>query len=136
MIVARMKSGAVWPPGGNPAFHAGYEPSAAAAEYLNIEIADLLAQRVAVDAEQVGGADLVAAGGRERHRQERMLDLAQHPMIEPGRRQLVAEAREVGRQMPLDRGRKPLLRARLLVGRRHCRLRELGVDDRRGDRLL
>src|SRR5437016_3568182 len=50
--------------------------SPAAAEHLNVEIADLLAQGVAVDAEQVGGADLVAAGGGERHREERMLDLA------------------------------------------------------------
>ena len=36
--------------------------SPVAAEHLNIQIADLLAQRVAVDPEQIGGADLVAAG--------------------------------------------------------------------------
>ena len=35
--------------------------SPAAAKYLNIEIPNLLAQRVAVDAEQIGGSDLVAA---------------------------------------------------------------------------
>ena len=49
--------------------------SAAAAEDLNVKIADFLAQRVAIDPEQICGADLVAAGGRKRHRQERMLDL-------------------------------------------------------------
>jgi hypothetical protein len=38
--------------------------SAAAAEHLDVEIADLLAQRVAIDPEQIGGPDLVAAGGR------------------------------------------------------------------------
>ena len=49
--------------------------SAAATEDLDIEVADFLAQRVAVDPEQVRGADLIAARGGERHRQERMLDL-------------------------------------------------------------
>src|SRR6266851_8829054 len=63
----------------------------AAAEHLDVEVADLLAQGVAVETEQIGGADLVAAGRRERHREERMLDLAQHPVIEAGRRHFVAE---------------------------------------------
>src|SRR5262249_33661753 len=78
--------------------------SAAAAEDLNVEIADFLAQRVAIDPEQICRADLVAASGRKRHRQERMLDLPEHPVIEAGRRQSVAEAREIRRQMPLDGG--------------------------------
>src|SRR5580693_8555598 len=78
--------------------------SAAAAKNLDVEIADLLAQGVAVDAEKVGGPNLVAARGRQRHRQQRMLDLAQHPVIEAGRRQGVAEAREIRREVPLDRG--------------------------------
>src|SRR5215470_20103429 len=77
---------------------------AAAAEDLNVEIADFLTQRVAIDPEQICGADLVAASGRKRHRQERMLDLPQHPMVEAGRRQSVAETREISGQMPLDRG--------------------------------
>src|SRR6185312_8963020 len=38
--------------------------SEAAAINRDVEVADLLAQRVAVEAEQIGGADLVAAGGR------------------------------------------------------------------------
>jgi hypothetical protein len=78
--------------------------SAAAAEDLNVKIADFLAQRVAIDPEQICGADLVAAGGRKRHRQEWMLDLPEHPVIEARRRQSVAEAREISRQMPLDGG--------------------------------
>src|SRR5262249_25943970 len=49
--------------------------SAAAAEDLDIEIADFLAQRVAIDAEQIRRPDLVTARGRKRHRQKRMLDL-------------------------------------------------------------
>src|SRR5438876_7846692 len=59
---------------------------AAAAEDLNVEIADFLTQRVAIDPEQICGADLVAASGRKGHRQERMLDLPEYPVVEAGRR--------------------------------------------------
>src|SRR3569833_1614127 len=71
-----------------------HRPSASP-EDLDFEIFDLLAQGVAVDAEQVGGAYLVAARRGQRRRQQRMLDLAQDAMIEPGRRQTVFEAGEV-----------------------------------------
>src|SRR5690606_26788591 len=57
----------------------------------NIEIADLLAQRVAVKAKHVCGLELVAMRGRQRGCDERLLDLAQHTVIESGRRQPVAE---------------------------------------------
>src|SRR6201986_2071432 len=50
---------------------------AAAAIDLNIEVPDLLAQRVAVQAEEIGGTDLVAAGRGERSGQQRHLDLLQ-----------------------------------------------------------
>src|SRR5499427_5289214 len=75
---------ALWPIG---TIKSNERASAAAAEDLDIEIADFLAQRVAIDPEQIRRADLVAASGRKRHRQERMLDLPQHPVIEAGRRQ-------------------------------------------------
>ena len=42
------------------------DSAAAGAIDLDFQIADLLAQRVAVDAQKVGGADLVAAGCRQR----------------------------------------------------------------------
>src|SRR5271166_3642736 len=60
--------------------------STPAAEHLDIQIADFLAQSIAVDAKQIGCPDLVAAGCRQRYRQKRMLDLAQHAVIEAGRR--------------------------------------------------
>jgi hypothetical protein len=41
------------------------DPLAAAPIDLDIEVPDLLAQRIAVEAEQVGGTDLVAACGRQ-----------------------------------------------------------------------
>src|SRR6201993_5411038 len=77
---------------------------AAAAEDLNVEVADFLPQRVAIDPEQICGADLVTASGRKRHRQERMFDLPEHPVVEAGRRKSVAEGREIRRQVPLDGG--------------------------------
>src|SRR5260370_40412518 len=72
--------------------------SAAAAEHLDVEVADFLAQCVAVDPEQVGGPDLIAARGRERHRQQRVLDLAQDAVVQTGRPQRIPEAREIGSQ--------------------------------------
>src|SRR5262245_23358814 len=73
--------------------------SAAGADHLNVEVADLLAQGVAVDPEQVGGADLVAARRRECGREQWLLHLAQDAVIEPGRRQAIAEAREIAREV-------------------------------------
>src|SRR5690348_778055 len=46
--------------------------SATGADYLNVQVADLLAQRVPVDAQKIGGPDLVAAGGSERSREQRV----------------------------------------------------------------
>src|ERR1043166_3100541 len=62
---------------------------------LDIEVADLLAQRIAVEPKQVRGPDLVAAGGRQRGREQRYLDLLQDAVIEAGRRHAVREAGEV-----------------------------------------
>src|SRR6201986_257172 len=70
---------------------------------LNVEVPDLLAQRVAVEPQEVGGADLVAAGCRECCGQERHLDLLEDAVIEAGRRHAVREAGEVRGQIGLDR---------------------------------
>ena len=75
---------------------------------LDIQIPDLLAQRVAIDAEQVGGADLIAAGCGERCGQKRVFHLAQNAMVKAGRRQVIVKAREVARQMVFDRRRQVL----------------------------
>src|SRR5919204_4401387 len=88
--------------------------SAAAAEDLDLEIADFLTQRIAIDPEQVRRADLVAACGRQRHREQRVLDLAQDAMVEPRRWQRVAEGGEVRRQVAFNRDRKALLGPRLV----------------------
>src|SRR5579871_4367122 len=76
---------------------------AAAAVNLDIQVADFLPQRIAVQTEQVGRADLVAAGRRQRRGQKRHLDLLEDAVIEAGRRYAIGKAREVRRQIRLDR---------------------------------
>ena len=66
--------------------------SNSSADHLDVEIPDLLAQRVAIDAEQIGGADLIAARCRQCCGQKRVLHLAEDPMVEAGRRQVIVEA--------------------------------------------
>ena len=70
---------------------------------LDVEIPDLLPQRIAVEAKQVGGADLIAPGHRQRRRQQRHLDLLEDAVIEARRRHAVGEAREMRGQIGLDR---------------------------------
>src|ERR1043165_6606690 len=87
-------------------FHCGRgarNPLAAAPVDLNVEIPDLLAQRVAVEAEQDGRTDLVAAGGRQRRSQQRYLDLLEDAMVQARRRHAVREAGEVRGQVGFDR---------------------------------
>src|SRR5262249_369709 len=69
--------------------------SAATAEDLNIEIADFLPQRIAIDPEQIRRPDLVAPRASPSHHGERMPDLAQDAVVKAGGRQSVAESREV-----------------------------------------
>src|SRR3712207_7478645 len=45
--------------------------SAAGTDHLQVEVAHLLAEGVAVEAEEFGGPDLIAAGGGERRADER-----------------------------------------------------------------
>src|SRR2546423_1485667 len=77
--------------------------SAIGPKHLDIEVADLLAQRIAVDAKEVGGADLIAARGCQGRRQQRMPPPARHAMIGAGGRQVVAEAKKMGGQVAFDR---------------------------------
>src|SRR5262245_51201675 len=62
---------------------------------LDVEVPDLLAQGISIEPEQVGGTNLVAAGGRQRSREQRHLDLLQDAVIQAGRRHAVREAREM-----------------------------------------
>ena len=69
----------------------------------DVEIVDLFAQRIAVEAQKLGRLDLIAARRRERRRNQRIFELPQDPMIDAGRRQAIAVGPEQFGQMPLDR---------------------------------
>ncbi len=53
---------------------------------LEVEVANLLAQRIAVQAEDFRRFDLIAAGRGQRRRQQRRFEFAQHAVIEADRR--------------------------------------------------
>src|SRR5689334_11649978 len=97
-------------------------PASAAAENLDVQVADFLAQGIAVDAQQVRGADLVAAGGGQGRGQQWMFDLTQDPVIETGGRQAVFKARKIIGQVSFNRGAEIFIRARLFAARRQRRL--------------
>src|SRR5260221_1757143 len=69
----------------------GREVLIAAPVDLNVEIPDLLPQRIAVKAKQVGSADLVAPRRRQRRGEQRHLDFLEDPVIEAGRRHAVGK---------------------------------------------
>src|SRR5215470_11672986 len=71
-------------------------PLSAGSEHLNLQVADLLAQSIAVDPQQVSGADLVAPGCRQGHGQQRMLNLPQDTVVEPRGRKALPEASKIG----------------------------------------
>src|ERR1700686_253620 len=96
--------------------------SAAGAIDLDFQVADLLAQRVAIDAKEIGGADLVAAGCRQCRRQQRSFDLAQDAVIEARRRQAVVKTGKILREEALDRDREIVLGTVGLPRRQQCRL--------------
>ena len=60
--------------------------AAAGAVNLDLEVADLLAQGIAVDTQEIGGADLIASRGRKRRRQKRRLHFPQNAVIQARRR--------------------------------------------------
>src|SRR5664279_3674345 len=75
---------------------------ASAAVDLDVEIADFLAQCVAVKAEKVGGTDLIAARRGQCRRQEWNLNLLQNPVIKARRGHAVREAGEMRGQIGFD----------------------------------
>src|ERR1700747_2801944 len=99
----------------------------ARSDHPDIEVADLLAQGVAVDPQEVGGADLVAAGGRKGRGKQGIFDLSQEAMVEAGRRQRVVDPGEVAQEVALDRTGEVLFGVRLLAGSCHLRLVQLGL---------
>src|SRR5690349_7048693 len=110
--------------------------SAASAKNLNIEVADFLSQRVAVETQQIGRTDLVATRSRQSGGEQRIFYLAQYPMIQARRRQSIFEPCEIGGKVSLDRAREVFFAMRLLAAHRKGRLRQFRVNHRGGDCLL
>ena len=69
---------------------------------VDAELGDLLAQRVAVDAEQRGGAELVAAGVREHELEQRPLDALEQRVVQVARRPRRARRRPRARTSVLE----------------------------------
>src|SRR6185312_13735884 len=103
---------------------------------VDIELADLLAEGVAVEAQELGRFELVAPGGTEAQQDERPLDLAQYAVIEPGGRQAALMRGKIVLEMALGGTAKPLIGCRLGRNRRGRRLGELGLDGVDADDLL
>ena len=72
-----------------------------ASDHLDAELADLLAQGVAIEAEQLRRADLVAARRRQRNRHQRPLHFADDAVIESRWRQPFAIFGEMRREVAL-----------------------------------
>src|SRR5581483_3172258 len=73
-----------------------------AAQHLDVELADLLAQGVAVEPEQRGRLQLIAARGAQAEADQRPLDVLENAVVDPGRRQRVGVPLELAAEMALD----------------------------------
>src|SRR6187401_2958317 len=73
------------------------------ANHRNVEVLDLLAQRIAIEPQKTGGAQLVPASRPQGQRQQRALDLGDHPIVHAVGRQALAMGGEQGLQMAVDR---------------------------------
>src|SRR5262245_7150025 len=96
-----------------------------------VELAYLLAQRVPIQPEQAGRANLVAARGLEGQLDQRPLDLAQDPAVKAARRQIILVRGEVVTQMPLGGRAEGFARRR---GR--GQIGQLHIDDLEPDHVV
>src|SRR5690606_10904602 len=89
---------------------------------VDAELADLLAQRIAVQTEKLRRPDLVATRRRHRRQHQRIFHLLQHALVEAGRRQFAVEAGEIALEVALDRLGDGQVAGKGLVGgrRRRC----------------
>src|SRR5579864_3656227 len=113
-----------------------YPQSGARPYHLDFEVPDLLAEGIAVDAKEIGCADLVAAGCGQGRRKQRVFHFAQDTVVQSGGRQVGIEAGKIAAEIPLYRIRQIVLRDRLVAGECDSGLRQFGIDHRGGDRFL
>jgi len=84
----------------------------------------------------MGGPDLIAASGAKGLNDQRSLDLAQHPIVEPGRRQAPLVGGEVVFDMPFDRARKSISTRRFERVSRYGQVSEFRLDHVDADNFL
>ena len=87
------------------------------ANYLEAEVADFFPERVPVEAQEMGRADLIAARRRKTDGKKRPLDLLQHAIVEPRRWEMVSLPQEILREMALDSCAQRLRRAAVRLRR-------------------
>src|SRR5690242_12442421 len=104
MLAAAMRATALRSSPGSAVFVIAFTDRASslrASVRLQVELAQLLAQGVAVEAQQLGRPDLVAPRCLQRQRQQRPFHLAQDPVIEAACRQAMRMRLEIAVDMPL-----------------------------------
>ena len=69
---------------------------------MDVQVADLLAQRVAVEPQYVGRLELIAAGRRQGSRDQRSLDLANQSIVDARRRQGAVVGTKIAVDVALD----------------------------------
>src|SRR6266480_7208004 len=82
--------------GSRAALREGREALITAPVDLDVQVANLLPQRVAVQAEQIGRADLITSGRRQCRREQRYLNLLEDPVIKARRRHAVGKSGKMG----------------------------------------
>src|SRR3954451_24787849 len=100
---------------------------AQAAHRLQVEIFDLLAQGVAVETKDLGGADLVAARRGERGGEQRRFEIAQYAVVEANRGQVIAEGFEKLGDVAVETGGELLVAGAAIV--RGGEARQISVAD-------
>ena len=95
------------------------------AYHRDVEVLDLLAQRIAIEPQKTGGAQLVPARRPQRQRQQRPLDLGNDTIVHAVGRQPIAVSGEHRLQMAVDRVGQGDVARGMAVGR-GLRLRRRG----------
>src|ERR1700738_3520314 len=80
--------------------------SAARSVDLNVEVANFLAQGVAVEAQQIRRPDLIAPSRGQGRRPQRHLDFPEDAVVKPRRGHAVRKAGEMGGERDFDRAAK------------------------------
>src|SRR5262245_53506479 len=85
------------------------------ANHGDVEVLDLLAQRIAIEPQKAGGTQLITACCPQGQREQRPLDLGNDTIVHAVRRQPIAVRGEQGLQMPVDSVRQGDVACRMAI---------------------